>query len=429
MDKLKQKLTNMKENAFCFVHLIADYMHKAITGKNVLIPLEKHLKVCSRCAREKESYEKFLQETGGSIFPEESLDLLPAAVDFKKEFARLGRRRKKKPAFKAGQIWSTPGFPNYLAYRYGLYNQDLPYSLDPRFFLIYDYQNKTGVARGFPINLDYFEFASPFDLIIPVEDNDLGLELMVEIWNPLSTHSEFFQDFRGELPDKIMGKIDALVEDFKGSMTQTGLENPLSDTISDQTQGSEYDLRRQFQKTEKSITRYITAPYIEKRELETYKDHYASQKLLETMIVYSVIHLHRHKEFLPVAGDDEENILYLYKKTQLIFNRAFTMNLSINRLEKEYLIQLDIIDNETGEETRGFLVDILEWEGDFPANNEELRTAYLFYKKNKEKIRHIRLWEKGERMSIPLGKNAIFVIYKAGSLERIEFLPLRLSEE
>jgi hypothetical protein len=421
MNKLKQRLMNMKESAFCFVHLIADYVTHAIKGKNVLIPLEHHLNVCSKCAREKQAYEAFLTDAAQQ---EDNLRNLPASASFEQEFERIDQHREKTPGIQPGQIWSTPGFPDYPLYRYGIDKKKLPYSLDPRPLLIYGYDKNTGIAMGFPINLDYLEFASDFDLIVSAKETPLGIEFMIEVWNPVSTGSEFLQKYWGTVPAEIMKKLEVLELEFNGKKVPGEDTGPI---VTGRPIRFDNDIRHQFQQVEKQVTEYISAPLLEKQEFEAFKKQYVTEKILETMLVYTVVHIHRHKDFLRTAADDDENTIYIYSKEQPIFDGVFTIKISINEMETEYLLQLQIIDNETGEETRGFVVDMMKWEGPFLETDEQLKTAYLLFKNNSFNITHIRLWETGERLTVPRGNNLVLAVYKAGNQERIEFIPINFS--
>jgi len=421
MNTLRKKLIDLKENAFCFVHLIADYVSHAIKGRNVLVPLEHHLKVCPKCAREKQAYEAFLADPDQQ---DDNLENLPGSAAFVQEFEQINRRPGKTPRVHPGQIWSTPGFPDYQLYRYGLDQKLLPYSLDPRPFLVYRYDKSTGIAVGFPINLDYLEFASDFDLIVREEETQLGIEFMIEVWNPVSTSSKFFQKYWGSVPAEIMKKLDALVQEFKGEKVQLEIPGPI---VTGKPIRFDNDIRHQFQKVEKQVTEYISAPLIEKKEFEAFKNQYASKKILEAMLVYTVVYIHRHKDFLRTAAAHGGNIIYIYFKEQPIFDDAFTLKISINEMEKEYLLHLQIIDNESGEETRGFVVDIMKWEGPFPGTGDQLKIAYLLFKNNNADIPHIRMWEKEQRLTIPRGKNLVLAVYKAGVQERIEFIPINFN--
>lgn len=423
MNMLKQKLMNLKENAFCFVHLIADYVTHAIKGKNVLIPLEHHLRVCSKCAREKQALEEFLQDPAQQ---EDNLENLPASAAFEQEFEQIDQHRGRTPFIQPGQIWSTPGFPDYPLYQYGIDNKKLPYSLDPRPFLVYRYDNDTGIAVGFPINLDYLEFASDFDLIVSEKETQLGIEFMIEVWNPVSTGSEFLQKYWGTVPAEVMKKLEVLEREFNGEKVQGESPVPI---VTGKPIRFDNDIRHQFQQVEKQVTEYISAPLIEKKEFEAFEERYVTKKILETMLVHTVVQIHRHKDFLRTAADDDDNTIYIYSKEQPIFDGDFTIKISINEMEKEYLLQLQIIDNETGEETRGFVADMMEWEGTFPETSEQLKTAYLVFKNNSFNIRHIRLWEKGERLAIPRGKNLVLAVYKAGNQERIEFILINFNSK
>jgi hypothetical protein len=423
MNTLKQKLMDMKENAFCFVHLIADYVTHAIKGRNVLIPLEHHLEVCSKCAREKHAYEAFLADQGEQ---EDNLENLPASAAFEQKFEQINQRRDRTPTIQPGQIWSTPGFPDYPLYQYGINNKKLPYSLDPRLFLVHRYDNVTGIAVGFPINLDYLEFASDFDLITAAEETELGIEFMIEVWNPVSTGSEFFQKYWGTVPAEVMKKLEVLEQEFNGEKVREEGPGPI---VTGKPIHFENDIRHQFQQVEKQVTEYISAPLLEKQEFEAFKNLYATKKILEAMLVYTVVYINRHKDFLRTAADNGHNTIYIYKKKQPIFNGVFTIKISINEMEKEYVLQLQIIDNETGEETRSFVVDMVQWEGPFPEVGEQLKTTYLLFKNNNFNITHIRLWEKEERLTIPRGKNLILVIYNAGDQERIEFIPINFNSK
>lgn len=421
MNMLKQKLMNLKENAFCFVHLIADYVTHTIKGRNVLVPLEHHLSVCPKCAREKQAFEAFLEDPAEQ---EDNLENLPGSAAFNQEFEQINQRQDRTPPIQPGQIWSTPGFPDYPLYQYGIDNKKLPYSLDPRPFLVYRYDNDTGIAVGFPLNFDYLEFASDFDLIVSEKETQLGIEFMIEVWNPVSTSSEFLQKYWGTVPKEVMKKLEVLEQEFNGKKVKGEIPRPI---VTGKPIRFDNDIRHQFQQVEKQVTEYISAPLIEKKEFEAFKDRYASKKILETMLVYSVVHIHRHKDFLRTAADDYDNTIYIYSKEQSIFEGGFTIKISINEMEKEYLLQLQIVDNETGEETRGFVADMMEWEGPFPETSEQLKTAYLLFKNNSFNIRHIRLWEEGERLAIPRGKNLVLAVYKAGDQERIEFIPINFS--
>lgn len=423
MNTLKQKVMDMKENAFCFVHLIADYVTHAVKGKNVLIPLEHHLRVCSKCAREKQAYEAFLADPAQQ---EDNLEHLPAAAAFEQEFELMQQHRDKTLPIQPGQIWSTPGFPDYPLYRYGIDKKKLPYSLEPRPLLVYRYDNDTGIAEGFPINPDYLEFASDFDLMVAEEETPLGIEFMIEVWNPVSTGSEFLQKYWGTVPAEIMKKLEVLEQEFNGEKVPGEIPGPI---VTGKPIRFENDIRHQFQQVEKQVTEYISAPLIEKQAFAAFKERYVTEKILETMLVYTVMHIHRHKDFLRTAADDDDNTIYIYSKEQLIFNGDFTIKITINEMEKEYLLQLHIIDNETGEETRGFVADMMEWEGTFPETGEQLKTAYLLFKNNSFNIRHIRLWETGERLAIPRGKNLVLAVYKAGNQERIEFILINFSSK
>jgi hypothetical protein len=337
------------------------------------------------------------------------------------------QQQEKHPnIIKEGQIWSTPGFPNYLMYQYGITDKELPYSLEPRPFLVYRLDSETDLAFGFPINSNYLEFASNFDLIVSEDETELGFEFMVEIWNQMSTDKESLQKCWGTVPEEILKKVKALALEFNGFEVQGEIPENI---ITGKPIHFENDIRYQFQQLEHRITEYISAPLIEKEEFEEFKHHYVTHKILETMIISSVVYMNRHKDFLRIAGDKngtDEDKIFIYSKKQLIFDEQFTLEILINEMKTEYLLQLNITDNEAGEETRSFIVDIIEWEGEIPESEENLKITYLLFKKNGEKIKHIRLWEEEKRLPIPTDKNIILGIYKPSNKERIECIPIDL---
>jgi hypothetical protein len=279
---------------------------------------------------------------------------------------------------------------------------------------------------GFPVNFNYLEFASDFDLIVSAEETQLGFEFMIEVWNPLSTGSEFLKKYWGTVPDDIMEKLEVLEQEFNGIKIPKDIPEPI---VTGKPIRFDNDIRHQFQHLERQVTEYISAPFTEKKEFEIFMSQHLSEKILTTMVVCTVVKIHRHKDFLRTAADDDDNTIYIFSKEQAIFNEEFILKISINERETEYLLQVQIIDNKTGEETRGFVVDIIEWEGDFPAEIETLKTSYLLLKKNGFGIKHIRLWERERRLSIPRGKNVILGIYKAGPPGQIEFIPIDLRSD
>lgn len=433
MNKIRQRLIDMEESAFCFSHLIMDYLNKEIEDRNVLIPLEHHLKVCEKCAKEKETQKALLESPGGrgDLGGDVEIESLPAFAAFKEEFERVSQKHRgdRKPEMNEGQVWTTPGFPNYILYQYNIKDKPLPYSLDPRPFLVYRCEKETGTAFGFPINSSYLEFASDFDLIVAEDETELEFEFMVETWNQMSTSQAFLQKYWGTLPVKIMKKVQVLVLEFNGFEVQG--EVP-ANIVTGKPIEAENDIRNRFQQLEHRITEYISAPFIEKEEFEAFKNKTIAEKILETMIIYSVVHIHRHKDFLRMAGEKEgesRDEIHIYSKDQPVFAHRFTLKISINDMKKEKLLQFRVLDNETNEENRGFIVDIIEWEDPFPESKETLKITYLLLKEKGEKVTHTRLWEKEKRIAIPEGKNVILGIYKPDDKKQIECIPIDLNVE
>jgi len=409
-EKKESILKAMKENAFCFSSLIPLYLEGGIKDINVLIPLEYHLQSCEICAEEKKAYEEYIGDTpaAGEVNAAEIMSELPSFPLFTQELEQCRGNLRTALEICRGQIWLTPGFPPYLAYKYRLTGHPLPYSLDPRPILISHYDREKGIVNGYPLNLEYRDFCSTHDLAVSERESDTGLAFLVEAWNPVSTGAEFLNTYWGSVSDTIVDSADALHAQL--GQTDTSPAN----------KGLE-----EFQQLEHQISQVISAPLKEKEEWQAKITGWLKEKVLESLIVTSIIYMQRHKDFYPLAGsEDNDRMVSLYKTERYIFNEQFTLMITVNQREAEFLLQMQVMDNISGEETRSFVGDILEWPGTIPEDAEDIKIAWLLHQQNNSPIRHLRLWEKLDRLAVPSNKNIILAIYRAENSSQVEFLPL-----
>lgn len=420
MDIREQQLNRMEENAFCFLHLLADYAAGGIPEARVTIPLESHLNTCPRCARELAALRRYARHTGHPDLDDITDDItgdaiddvingLPTAPAFMEEWDRASHTTVQPAPVKPGQVRGTTGFPDYLCYKHGLTHKPLPYCLEPRPLLVVDCDTHDGTVHGFPINTEYPQFASNFDLPVGEEETRLGFAFTIETWNPVTTNLEFLDTCWGTLPEALLEKTKKQAQSYR----EKG-EPPETDP----------HIRR-FQQVERQITQCISYPAEEKRYMETLLAQQVSRKLLETVLVCRVLHMRRHKAFLPLAGEEEKAPIYAAE--QPLSDPRFTANITVNERETEYLLQVGVRDNETGEETRRFAMDLIQWDGPFPADTEKLKTAYLLLKNDGHNIRHIRLWEKEQRIAIRAGQNILLALYRPDAPEKVECIPVLLT--
>ncbi len=417
MEHFEYRLKEMEENAFCFLNLLPDYVDNIITAPEVLIPLERHVRSCPRCAQELETLRRAMHADRDGNGQEDRLEHLPGGAAFLEAFSQAPPPPQLPPKVLPGQVWATPGFPPYLSYSYGITDRNLPYSLEPRPLYIADFDPETRIASGFPLNCEYLEFTAHPDLKVQENESPLGFPFAVETWNPTSTHEDFLLIYYGNLPANLTEKINALTQ------TANNPNHPDPPTPV-----------RRFRKLEKQVTRCISAPALEKEELQKQVKQIVSKGILETMAVYAAVHIRRHKDFLPLAGtntEDPENKganVQLFSTKHPLFNEQFNLEITVNEKEHEYLLQLRVTNTANGEETRGFTADILPWNAPLPTTSNQIKTAYLLHRHNNPHLHHLHLWESPPHLTLPKTPNLLLTLYRPDNPDNIECIPIVLSQ-
>jgi len=401
MNKFELKINELDDNIKCFYYLIQDYIDgKYENKKEVLIPLIYHIKICDKCKNEIIKYQKYKNDNKNIIEIQDS---------FFNEFKEQLQKTKKKEIpseLKEGQVWGMPGFPEYITYQKNLSDKVLPYSLEPRPLLIYKIDKKNEEIFGFPINFEYIQFASDFDLIISKEQSELNLEYMIEVWNPVTTSADLLgKNYWGTVSEKIMDDLETLTLEYNGFE----VKDANSDIVTGRPIKLENDLRNRFQEIERKATEVLSAPYIEKMEFEEY---ISEQEKIEAFLKVSIISkiilfTSKYRITQKVAGAPER---FIYKKTIELFDNKYEMDISANDNTENYTLNFDFINSNTGEKCNNFEISILELEeqGDF--DDEKSKELYRSALLSGREIKKLAFYNKEYYLDIKKECNIALVI-------------------